>query len=240
MAELSKDQPEGSESEPELSSAENAEFFRLLEWRDTFKKWMVGINGILEPMADDPADQEQVNRENDRYEELRQRIIRSPHVANIPIAETRPNFYYPDNFDEPFDYEFVSGDINTGGRTRCVHCSPEKREVIERNGRKYTIFAIPAKDFAPGFGIAFCHPEKPFACVREDLPRSVYEWVREHELYHLMDTHTWGGVFGSEFRANAYATWQKPFGLFAAIMQGLKEGRVKRYLKYMFGIEEYK
>lgn len=87
--------------------------------------------------------------------------------------------------------------------------------TVERhfiNGKEYEVVILPREDLddPADFGKAFCGDD--IAYVRLELPAPVRTFVTYHELYHLIDTRTWGGWWGSELRANVVAGICHPIG----------------------------
>lgn len=76
----------------------------------------------------------------------------------------------------------------------------------------------------PFFGRAcgsVADPHQCFAMVREDLHPLVKRFVISHELYHLVDTHTWWGNRGREIRANFVPAFCDPIGFAACVLATL-------------------
>ena len=109
---------------------------------------------------------------------------------------------------------------------------PVRSERVERGGKAYTVNYVVPESIAPFAGIA--HYGQGTADVRIDLAPRVQRFVREHELYHLRDKYTWGGRYGSEFRANIIPGLRDPIGLLATIRRGLRRyGGLRGYLQYL-------
>lgn len=77
---------------------------------------------------------------------------------------------------------------------------------------------------------AFVYARNGIAIVRNDLPPRVQNFVVKHELYHLRDTHEWGGWIGKEIRANVKAGLHDPIGLLATTKASLHKERLKFYV----------
>ncbi len=73
---------------------------------------------------------------------------------------------------------------------------------------------VPKEKIYPAFG----YSQGNVAVVREDLPPRVKKFVEAHELYHCLDTATWGGWIGREIRANFFPGCRDPVGLWATIL----------------------
>ena len=71
------------------------------------------------------------------------------------------------------------------------------------------------------FGNAYHGENYGVVLVIRILPKSVRAFVAEHEIYHLMDTHTWWGWIGSELRADWYGTRKQPFGFLLCLMMSI-------------------
>ena len=206
----------GKEFLSPLTAEEEREFYELDQIMNRAREWVVTADGQLRPQAIESENQEEIDQQFVQHEELRQRVI----------AELRIDF------SKPFSHHFTSTyGSNCPSMPRSAYCDPNKCEVVEYGDDEYRIYAVPSESFAPGFGMAFIGEK--FACVRDDLPDSVYKWVRAHEFYHLIDTHTWGGTFGMELRANIHASMKHPGGIIPVIIQAVKEGRLKRYLQHV-------
>lgn len=93
--------------------------------------------------------------------------------------------------------------------------STEKHTV---QGVTYEVIFVPP-EFLPhpaAWGCAY-HGEHKVAHVRNDLTGIVRRFVIQHELYHLRDTHTWGGTVGAELRANFVPGLSDPIGFIVSI-----------------------
>jgi hypothetical protein len=207
-----------------ISPAEEREFFELLALREGFQNWMVGLDGLLCPKAEKPEDQPSLDAMTQRFHEL---LVKMDLAGKLTSER---------NFDEPFaiPFTFYPDQSREAPLQSIAHCHPSKRRTVRRGGKEYIVYDVPRKDFH-GFGVAFPGPEKPFACVREDLPPLAHEWLEEHELFHLRDRATWGGTFGMELRANLAATLRHPLGAVVAFLQALREGRIQKYVKRWLG-----
>lgn len=89
-----------------------------------------------------------------------------------------------------------------------------RKYTIEDN--IYHVFFVSA-DSLPCGAWGHAYKFRGHAKVLDTLPKRVKDFVTQHELYHLRDKHTWGGVFGSELRANIIPGFSDPFGLIATI-----------------------
>ncbi|OGY85262.1 MAG: hypothetical protein A3F54_00135 [Candidatus Kerfeldbacteria bacterium RIFCSPHIGHO2_12_FULL_48_17] len=98
-------------------------------------------------------------------------------------------------------------------------------EVAVRKGQEYPVHYVTKESTAPMFGYA----DGLAAHVREDLSPRVKKFVKEHELYHLRDEATWGGMIGSEIRANIVPGLKDPIGLLATIFASLTRERLSFY-----------
>ena len=83
----------------------------------------------------------------------------------------------------------------------------------------------------PRFGYA--DPEKDTVYIREDLPKKVRKFVREHELYHLQDDSKWW--VWREIRASAHAAKKQPFGFIGTAFMSLAPYRLKYYWNRITG-----
>lgn len=91
-------------------------------------------------------------------------------------------------------------------------------------GIEYEVIFVP-KEFLPHpdvWGCAYwdCNGPK-VAHVLNTLTGATRRFVVQHELYHLRDPFTWGGRFGSEFRANFIPGISDPIGLITVIWKTL-------------------
>jgi len=77
----------------------------------------------------------------------------------------------------------------------------------------------------PYFGYA----KDGVAYVREDLPESVQEFVKEHELYHLQDRSK--NVLWRELKANWAGFKKHPIGALRCVWMSLSLTRLKLYLE---------
>jgi hypothetical protein len=77
----------------------------------------------------------------------------------------------------------------------------------------------------PYFGYA----KDGIAYVREDLPKSVQEFVEEHELYHLQDETK--NVLLREMKANWAGLRKHPLGGLRCLWMSLSLARLNLYLK---------
>jgi len=105
-------------------------------------------------------------------------------------------------------------------------------EIETIDGIQYKVTYVPKEEIYPAFGYAGGRT----ATIREDLSPRVKRFVRSHELYHLIDKSKWGGVFGSELRANLIPGMKDPFGLIATIWKTVSDkDRMDFYLKRVKG-----
>lgn len=86
-------------------------------------------------------------------------------------------------------------------------------------------------DLYPAFGVA--DVESQIACVREDLPRLVKDFVAAHELYHLKDKAHWW--VWKEIKANAASALKHPIGFAACVLMSLTPYRLKYYRQRIAG-----
>jgi len=83
----------------------------------------------------------------------------------------------------------------------------------------------------PAFGSA--DVESQIACVREDLPRLVKNFVAAHELYHLKDKAHWW--VWKEIKANAAGALKHPIGFAACVLMSMRPYRLKYYRQRIAG-----
>lgn len=103
------------------------------------------------------------------------------------------------------------------------------QETVEREGKSYRVAHVQRAFLGPALGMAYFDTSD--CVVRDDLPSTVKNFVKEHELYHLRDPHTWGGWIGSEIRANIIPGMKDPIGLAATIFYSLNPERLRFYWK---------
>lgn len=107
---------------------------------------------------------------------------------------------------------------------------PDEIEII--NGKQYKVFYVPKEEIYPAFGYARGYTSR----IREDLSPRVKRFVKAHELYHCTDKANWGGVFGSELRANLIPGLKDPLGLIATVWKTISDkDRIDFYLKRVKG-----
>ena len=83
------------------------------------------------------------------------------------------------------------------------------------------------KKLYPAFGDS--DARKNTAYIRNDLPKIVKEFVKEHELYHLKDkSEFW---LCREIKANFYGLFKHPLGFFICVIMSLAPYRLKFYFE---------
>jgi len=80
-------------------------------------------------------------------------------------------------------------------------------------GIMYEVYYVPKEEIYPAFGFSY----RNIAVVRQDLSPRVKKFVEAHELYHCIDTATWGGWIGRELRANFFPMCKDPIGFLATV-----------------------
>jgi len=71
--------------------------------------------------------------------------------------------------------------------------------------------------------------KKSIVFVRNDLPRVVKKFVKEHELYHLKDkSKNW---IWREIKANVYGLFKHPFGFLLCVIMSLAPYRLRFYFE---------
>ncbi len=84
---------------------------------------------------------------------------------------------------------------------------------------------VSKKKLYPAFGEA----KNNIAYIRNDLPKSVKKFIKEHELYHLRDkSKNW---FWREIKANFYGFFKHPFGGILCVFMSLAPYRLKFYFQ---------
>jgi len=84
---------------------------------------------------------------------------------------------------------------------------------------------VSKKKLYPAFG----EVKNNIAYVRNDLPKIVKEFVKEHELYHLKDkSQNW---VWREVKANLYAFFKHPLGFIICTIMSLSPARLKFYFE---------
>ncbi len=84
---------------------------------------------------------------------------------------------------------------------------------------------VSKKKLYPAFG----EVKNNTAYVRNDLPNSVKEFVKEHELYHLRDeSKNW---IWREIKANFYGLFKHPIGFVRCVIMSLSPHRLKFYFE---------
>lgn len=105
---------------------------------------------------------------------------------------------------------------------------PPKYSSIERKG-KYSIVRVDKNSLKFAYGLAV--RSSGFVFIRDDISGRFKDYVERHELYHLEDTYTWGGVFGAEIRADYVAMKEQPIGFIIALYHFFTSpSKMKRYL----------
>lgn len=106
-------------------------------------------------------------------------------------------------------------------------------EYHKLRGHVLKVVLVKREELYPFFGMAVggVGQEECYAVVREDLFSPVRRFVIQHELYHLVDKHTWWGALGRELRASVVPGLRDPIGLLACVIATfLSWGRIKLYL----------
>jgi len=75
---------------------------------------------------------------------------------------------------------------------------------------------------------AFGEVKGKIVYVRKDLPKIVRNFVKEHELYHLIDKSDFW--IWREFKANLHGFMKYPFGFLLCGVMSLTPSRLKFYL----------
>lgn len=100
---------------------------------------------------------------------------------------------------------------------------------------KTKIIYVSKSKLYPSFGYAYEKP--PRIKIRKDLPKSVQNFVLEHEKYHLKDwqrlkkqkkEYNW--ILG-EIKAGVYGASKHPFGALLAFLMSLQSYRIKLYFQ---------
>jgi len=101
-------------------------------------------------------------------------------------------------------------------------------EIIKIGDDEISLKYVSKEEIYPLFGYA----KGKTAVVRKDLPLSVKNFVKTHELYHCIDKKTWGGWIGQELRANLFAAVKEPLGFFVTTFLTLtSKDRLKLYIE---------
>ncbi|MFH1982254.1 MAG: hypothetical protein ABIL58_10435 [Pseudomonadota bacterium] len=85
---------------------------------------------------------------------------------------------------------------------------------------------VAKKALHPKFG--FNYPNRDTIQVRIDLPKSVIDFVIEHERYHLTDKSTWW--VWREIKANWHAALRHPLGGLYTAALSLSPARIGYYI----------
>ncbi|MCK4647747.1 hypothetical protein KAT24_02350 [Candidatus Pacearchaeota archaeon] len=86
---------------------------------------------------------------------------------------------------------------------------------------------VSKKKLYPAFGDT--DTKKNIAYVRNDLPKIVKKFIKEHELYHLKDkSKNW---FWREIKANVYGLFKHPFGFLLCVIMSLAPYRLRFYFE---------
>jgi hypothetical protein len=89
------------------------------------------------------------------------------------------------------------------------------------------VIFVPKSKLYPAFGES--DVKKQIAYVRNDLPKSVKNFVEIHEKYHLKDkSKNW---IIREIKANLYAGVRRPWGFVVTIFKSLAPERLGLYKK---------
>ncbi len=86
---------------------------------------------------------------------------------------------------------------------------------------------VSRKKLYPAFGESDMKNQVAF--VREDLPKIVKKFVRDHELYHLKDKSQ--NVLWREIKANIYSAIRHPLGSIITLIMSLQPYRIKLYIQ---------
>jgi len=81
------------------------------------------------------------------------------------------------------------------------------------------------KKLYPAFGEA--NVKKNIVYIRNDLPKIVKKFIKEHELYHLKDESKFW--LWREIKANVYGAFKYPLGFLLCIFMSLSPYRLKFY-----------
>ena len=101
-------------------------------------------------------------------------------------------------------------------------------KIVTIADKQYHVIYVPKIKIYPAFGNSY----ENVATVREDLPPRIRNFVEAHELYHCIDTATWGGWIGREVRANFFPGLKDPIGLFATIFATIFNlDRIRLYIR---------
>ena len=122
----------------------------------------------------------------------------------------------------------VANQLNTQSLKSAEPAHIENQQIVVRNGKQIKVQYVSKESIYPAYG----YGDGDTATVREDLPKRVKNFVKEHELYHCTDQATWGGWLGKEIRANVMPGLKDPIGLAATVWKTITDiDRIKLYLK---------
>jgi len=91
----------------------------------------------------------------------------------------------------------------------------------------FTIIQVSKEDLYPAFGRA--NSKERTIHVRIDLPLSVYNFVVEHEVYHLEDKAKFW--LWREIKANLHGAYEHPIGFLRCVWLSLVPNRILFYIK---------